>query len=47
MKKIPIPTSKQYKRLLAGEKIEVIPAKKGHRIYLCADGKHYTYISIN
>jgi len=45
--KVPKPTLEQYRKVLSGEIIELIPAKKGFCIYLYPDMQYFKYISLN
>ncbi len=48
MKKTKIPkiTLEQYREILKGGAIELIPAKKGFRIYIYQDVEYFKYIPV-
>lgn len=48
MKKTKIPklTLEQYRKILKGEAIELVPPKKGFRIYIYYDTQHFKYIPV-
>jgi hypothetical protein len=44
-KKIPTPTAAQYRKLRAGQSIQLIKAPKGKKIFWYKDQIHYKFIN--